>query len=59
VRGVGGTLDVGWAVLDPARPGLHLRLDLRIQFLRYEYPQFLFLAGRTSVFSDLGARLEY
>lgn len=59
VRGVGGTLVVGWAALDPAAAGLRLRLDLRVQFLRYEYPEFSFLGGRTSVFSDLGAKLEY
>ena len=57
IRGVGGRLAVGYLVLDGAGP--RLRLDARVQLLHYSYPDFQFLSARTSLFTDLGARLEY
>jgi uncharacterized protein DUF3570 len=57
-RGHDGSFDLSYATRDPLLPGIRATIDARIQLWRYDYPGFPLLDGRTSVFTELGVRLD-
>jgi uncharacterized protein DUF3570 len=58
-RGHIGSLDLGLALRDWPSEGRASAIDLQLDVLRYDYPGFALLPSRTSVFVELGLRLDF
>src|SRR5207249_5464140 len=58
-RGHVGSVDIGYKVKDWPTVGRATQLDVMLDALHYDYPGFVLLESRDSLFAQIGLRLEF